>query len=97
MFCLALINKLFFGCAIFLQVVQVYVTWPKTSLPAPNIQLVAFGRYFVGSGRGVSCAFRVSVEQLAVWDDSTGSYTTVQGMQTLPLILIFYTTLQQFL
>jgi hypothetical protein len=71
----------------YVQVVQVYVTWPHTSLPTPKIQLVAFGRYFIGAGRGVSCEFRVSLEQLAVWDDTTSSYTTVQGTLLLCLCI----------
>ena len=61
------------------KVVQVYITWPSTKLPAPKIQLVAFGRYFIAKNEGISCQFHVSLEQLAVWDDNSKSYTTVTG------------------
>ena len=62
------------------QVVQAYVEWGNRSMPGtPLRQLVAFDRVAVAAGQGISCRFKVTLEQLAVWDENTKQFITPKG------------------
>ena len=59
-----------------LQVVQLYMKWPKTSVPVPQIQLVGFERVPVRVNVEQTVHFSIQPHQLAVWwDDKTGWQT----------------------
>ena len=69
-----------------LQVIQVYVTWMNKTLPSPNIQLIAFNRYFVLRGETVVGSFKVPLGRLAVWNDSPAGFTILKGN----FVFVFY-------
>jgi beta-glucosidase len=61
------------------EVIQVYVTWMNKTLPSPNIQLIAFNRYFVLRGETVVGSFKVPLGRLAVWNDSPAGFNILKG------------------
>ena len=52
---------------LFLQVVQIYISWLNQSLPAPIRQLAWFDRVTVPAGKAVSVKFTVESRSMALW------------------------------
>ena len=67
---------------LYLQVVQAYVSYPKSNLITPRRQLVAFGRYVINNGQAIMVTFTINPDQLAVWDDTKG-HVILPGMLRL--------------
>jgi len=61
------------------EVVQVYVEWMNTSLPSPIRQLIAFDRYFIPVGQGITAHFLIPLDRLSVWNDAPPGYVTLRG------------------
>ncbi|XP_067674571.1 uncharacterized protein [Haliotis asinina] len=64
------------------EVVQVYMSWQNSSVPAPRIQLVSFDRIHLKNGQTVSQKFTVTSEQMAVWVTEKG-FVVEPGVMTL--------------
>ncbi|KAK7100470.1 uncharacterized protein [Littorina saxatilis] len=68
------------------EVVQVYIDWRNSSLPAPKLQLVWFDRVTTGPGQVVTVNFTVKSSTMALWMDNqwtvpTGAYGLYVGGQ----------------
>ena len=63
-------------CTVFLpffaQVIQVYISWVDSKLPAPQRQLVGFQRVTLDPMQTGTYTFTVKGEQMALWDDKDG-------------------------
>lgn len=61
------------------EVVQLYISYPKLSLPLPVKQLKAFSRVFVQKGDVVRVTLEFDVNDLAVWDENIRDYNVLSG------------------
>ena len=57
---------------IFSQVIQVYIAWVHSKLPAPQRQLVGFQRTTLSPRQEKISTFIIKGEQMALWDDNKG-------------------------
>ncbi|KAK7088568.1 uncharacterized protein [Littorina saxatilis] len=52
------------------EVVQVYIDWKNSSLPAPRLQLVWFDRVTIPGGLNATVSFAVKASSMALWMDN---------------------------
>jgi beta-glucosidase len=64
------------------EVVQVYISWPEqSSIPVPQVQLVAFNRITLHRGEHRVIDLEVAAERVAVWADN--GWTYIKGLMTV--------------
>ncbi|KAK7483293.1 hypothetical protein BaRGS_00025460 [Batillaria attramentaria] len=63
------------------EVLEVYISWDNTSLPAPRLQLVWFDRVAIQTGSFVQLKFQVSAHSMALW--MNGGWVIPPGNMTL--------------
>ena len=54
---------------LYFEVVQVYIRWKDSSLPAPKIQLAWFQRVTVSAGQQLEVRFEIEAKIMALWID----------------------------
>ena len=67
----------------YLQVVQIYLSWSNASVPVPKRTLVAFDRIHVKAGQTGHVVSTLEAQKMAVWHDQIewtvepGEYTAI--------------------
>ncbi|ELT96258.1 hypothetical protein CAPTEDRAFT_179825 [Capitella teleta] len=64
-------------------VVQAYVSWPKTEIPVPRWQLVAFDRIHIASGKSETVELTIEASLLEVWQNPETGFDILEGEMTL--------------
>jgi beta-glucosidase len=65
------------------EVIQLYVTHPGGTIPMPVKQLKGFKRVHLNSGQTITLNFKLSPEDLYVYDEITTSYKVLTGTYTI--------------
>ena len=55
------------------------MSWPETSIPVPNMQLVGFERIPLSVGKETKVEFTIEPHNLQVWLDDTTGWGTLKG------------------
>lgn len=63
------------------QVVQVYLSWTKSSVAVPRWTLVGFERVTLAVNSPVKLNFVITGEQMAVWFDDKTGYSIQPGIR----------------